>query len=89
MEGISVELLSDLSPREAKIICMIYGLGTSRKYSMSEIGQQFGVSKARIDQVKSAAMKKIMATIEKQNIVDTDDDEEDDDPYDLGGTYLM
>lgn len=85
-----IDLLSNLSPREAKVICMWYGIGTPRRHTLVEIGQQFSVSKARIEQIRNAAIAKIGEKMHKQNVTSflNSSDSDDDDPYDLRNTRL-
>jgi RNA polymerase primary sigma factor len=51
--------LSRLSPREAKILRMRYCIGTVTDYTLDEIGQQFGISRERVRQLESQALRKL------------------------------
>ncbi|CAG9187029.1 RNA polymerase sigma factor RpoD [Cupriavidus pinatubonensis] len=51
--------LSTLSPREAKILRMRYSIGTATDYTLDEIGQQFGLSRERVRQLESQALRKL------------------------------
>jgi len=53
------EALDGLSPREAKVLRMRYGLDTTSEHTLEEVGKQFDVSRERIRQIESKAMRKL------------------------------
>lgn len=53
------ELLSNLPAQTAKIICMRFGIGTGIEMTLDEIGKSFGVTRERIRQIESSALKKL------------------------------
>jgi RNA polymerase primary sigma factor len=53
------ELLKTLSPREEKIIRMRFGIGEKDYYTLEEVGKNFGVTKERIRQIESIALRKL------------------------------
>jgi RNA polymerase primary sigma factor len=53
------EALDTLSPREAKVLRMRFGLETSTEFTLEEVGKQFEVTRERIRQIESKAMKKL------------------------------
>ncbi|MFZ6721348.1 RNA polymerase sigma factor RpoD [Undibacterium sp. Ji49W] len=53
------EALDSLSPREAKVLRMRFGLETSTEFTLEEVGKQFEVTRERIRQIESKAMKKL------------------------------
>jgi len=53
------ELLSTLPAQAAQIICMRYGIGTATEMTLEEIGKSFGVTRERIRQIESSALKKL------------------------------
>ncbi len=53
------ELLTVLSPREEKIIRLRFGIGEERTYTLEEVGKKFGVTKERIRQIESLAIRKL------------------------------
>nr|WP_245936870.1 RNA polymerase sigma factor RpoD [Undibacterium pigrum] len=53
------EALDSLSPREAKVLRMRFGLDTSTEFTLEEVGKQFEVTRERIRQIESKAMKKL------------------------------
>ncbi|TCG03535.1 RNA polymerase sigma factor RpoD [Paraburkholderia steynii] len=54
------EALDGLSPREAKVLRMRYGLDTTSEHTLEEVGRQFDVTRERIRQIESKAMRKLM-----------------------------
>jgi len=55
-------MLGDLKEREAKVLRMYYGLGTDREMTLEEIGQQMGLTRERIRQIKEEAFEKIRSS---------------------------
>jgi RNA polymerase primary sigma factor len=51
--------LSGLSPREAKVLRMRFGIGVDREYTLEDIGKQFGVTRERIRQIEAKAMNRL------------------------------
>lgn len=54
--------LSTLSPREADIIKLYYGLGGEPPYSLEEIGKLFSLTRERVRQIKEKAIKRLKFT---------------------------
>ncbi|WP_321817122.1 MULTISPECIES: RNA polymerase sigma factor RpoD [unclassified Paraburkholderia] len=54
------EALKALSPREAKVLRMRYGIDTTSDHTLEEVGKQFDVTRERIRQIESKAMRKLM-----------------------------
>jgi RNA polymerase primary sigma factor len=54
------DALDSLSPREAKVLRMRYGLDTKSDHTLEEVGKQFDVTRERIRQIESKAMRKLM-----------------------------
>ncbi|MDF3883629.1 RNA polymerase sigma factor RpoD [Cupriavidus basilensis] len=52
-------VLATLGVREAKILRMRFGIGTATEYTLDEISQQFGVTRERIRQLESQALRKL------------------------------
>lgn len=53
------EVLATLSPREARILRMRYGLDNGHPYTLEEVGQKFGLSRERIRQIESKALRRL------------------------------
>ncbi|SAK70091.1 sigma 70 (RpoD) [Caballeronia glebae] len=54
------EALAALSPREAKVLRMRFGIDTPSDFTLDELGKQFDVTRERIRQIESKAMRKLM-----------------------------
>lgn len=53
------EVLSDLSPKERKILEMRYGLLDGVQHTLEEVGQEFGVTRERIRQIEAKVHDKL------------------------------
>lgn len=53
------EVLSDLGPREQKILEMRFGLKDSIHHTLEEVGKEFEVTRERIRQIEAKALEKI------------------------------
>ncbi|WP_354683783.1 RNA polymerase sigma factor RpoD [Cupriavidus necator] len=53
------EMLDELTPREAKVLRMRFGIDMATDYTLEEVGKQFDVTRERIRQIESKAMKKL------------------------------
>jgi RNA polymerase primary sigma factor len=53
------EVLSTLSPREARIIRLRFGLDSDRAYTLEEVGQKFGLTRERIRQIEGKALRRL------------------------------
>ena len=53
------EVLSTLSPREAKVLSMRFGISTITDHTLEEVGRQFDVTRERIRQIESKAIRKL------------------------------
>ena len=54
--------LGTLSPREADIIRLYYGLNGEPPYSLEEIGKYFSLTRERVRQIKEKAIKRLKHT---------------------------
>ena len=55
------EIITDLSPREQKILQMRFGLEDGATHTLEEVGKEFGVTRERIRQIEAKALDKIRA----------------------------
>jgi RNA polymerase sigma factor (sigma-70 family) len=54
------DVLDDvLTQREKDVICLRYGLSTSQPYTLEEVGGMFSLSRERVRQIQSKAMRKL------------------------------
>ena len=51
--------LDMLAEKERTIVCMYFGLGTSREYSLEEIAMKLGISRERTRQIRDRALKRL------------------------------
>jgi len=59
MNGVIKELLESLTPREAKIIRMRFGMDMASEQTLEEIGNQFDVTRERVRQIEAKALRKL------------------------------
>src|SRR6266480_2258469 len=52
-------ILTMLTPREEKIICMRFGIREKTNYTLEETGKVFGITRERIRQIEAIALKKL------------------------------
>jgi len=48
-----------LTPREAKVLAMRFGLAGHTDHTLEEVGKQFGVTRERIRQIEAKALIKL------------------------------
>lgn len=53
------ELLNTLTPREARILRLRFGLQNGRSYTLEEVGQKFGLTRERIRQIEGRALRRL------------------------------
>jgi RNA polymerase primary sigma factor len=53
------EMLDDLTPREAKVLRMRFGIDMSSDHTLEEVGRQFDVTRERIRQIEAKALRKL------------------------------
>ncbi|MYN27419.1 RNA polymerase sigma factor RpoD [Duganella levis] len=59
MRNVIKEVLDSLTPREAKVLRMRYGVEMSNDHTLEEVGKQFDVTRERIRQIEAKAMSKL------------------------------
>jgi RNA polymerase primary sigma factor len=59
-------VLESLSPREAKILQMRFGVGGSRPHTLDEVGRAFMLTRERIRQIESKALSKLRRSSRSQ-----------------------
>ena len=53
------ELLDTLTPREARILRLRFGLQNGHSYTLEEVGQKFGLTRERIRQIEGRALRRL------------------------------
>jgi len=53
------EMLGTLTPREAKVLRMRFGLSMNTDHTLEEVGKQFDVTRERIRQIEAKALRKL------------------------------
>ena len=53
------EILSTLTPREARIIRLRFGIDQNHPYTLEELGQKFGLTRERIRQIEGKALRRL------------------------------
>ena len=59
MRGVVKDVLDSLTPREAKVLRMRFGIEMSTDHTLEEVGKQFDVTRERIRQIKAKALRKL------------------------------
>lgn len=59
MEGEIQHCLSELQPREAQVLRLRYGIGTNHDHTLEEVGQAMGLTRERVRQIESAAIRRL------------------------------
>jgi len=54
-----VEVLNTLTPREAKVLRLRYGLDDGKARTLEEVGKEFNVTRERIRQIEAKALRKL------------------------------
>lgn len=53
------EVLGTLTPREARILRLRFGLDTGVSYTLEEVGEKFGLTRERIRQIEGKALRRL------------------------------
>ena len=53
------DVLSSLTPREAKVLRMRFGIDMNTDHTLEEVGKQFDVTRERIRQIEAKALRKL------------------------------
>ncbi len=59
MHNVVKEVLDSLTPREAKVLRMRFGIEMSTDQTLEEVGKQFDVTRERIRQIEAKALRKL------------------------------
>jgi len=53
------EVMTALSPREVRILCLRFGLKDGKAHTLEEVGQKFGLTRERIRQIEHQALNRL------------------------------
>ncbi|WP_186020558.1 RNA polymerase sigma factor RpoD [Burkholderia gladioli] len=59
MRDVVKDVLDSLTPREAKVLRMRFGIEMSTDHTLEEVGKQFDVTRERIRQIEAKALRKL------------------------------
>ena len=59
MRDVVKDILDSLTPREAKVLRMRFGIEMSTDHTLEEVGKQFDVTRERIRQIEAKALRKM------------------------------
>ncbi|MDJ0388040.1 RNA polymerase sigma factor RpoD [Roseomonas sp. E05] len=62
MREATMRILSDLTPREERILRMRFGIGGENDHTLEEVGKTFNVTRERIRQIEAKALKKLQGS---------------------------
>jgi RNA polymerase sigma factor (sigma-70 family) len=55
----TTRVLASLTPREERVLRMLFGIGMNTDHTLEEVGQQFSVTRERIRQIEAKALRKL------------------------------
>ncbi len=59
LRGVTGDVLDTLTPREAKVLRMRFGIEMNTDHTLEEVGKQFDVTRERIRQIEAKALRKL------------------------------
>ena len=59
LRGATNDVLAGLTPREAKVLRMRFGIDMNTDHTLEEVGKQFDVTRERIRQIEAKALRKL------------------------------
>ena len=71
------EILTTLTAREAKVLCMRFGIDMNTDHTLEEVGKQFDVTRERIRQIEAKALRKLRHPSRAENLRSFLSDDED------------
>jgi RNA polymerase primary sigma factor len=75
LREVTAEVLDTLTPREAKVLRMRFGIEMNTDHTLEEVGKQFDVTRERIRQIEAKALRKLRHPTRSDKLrsfVDTD-----------------
>lgn len=64
------EILSTLTPREARVLRLRFGLEDGRIYTLEEVGRKFGLTRERIRQIEGRALRQLRHPMRARQLKD-------------------
>ncbi len=64
------EVLENLSPREASILRLRFGLLNGQQYTLEEVGEKFGLTRERIRQIEGKALRRLRHPLHSRQLRD-------------------
>jgi RNA polymerase primary sigma factor len=64
------DALNQLPPREVRILQLRYGLLDGRSYTLEEVGRKMGVTRERVRQIESQALRRLRHPSVRSRLVD-------------------
>ena len=77
LRKVTSDVLSTLTPREAKVLRMRFGIEMNKDHTLEEVGKQFDVTRERIRQIEAKALRKLRHPTRSDQLrgfLDTQDD---------------
>ncbi|MEI6126100.1 MAG: sigma-70 family RNA polymerase sigma factor [Pseudomonadota bacterium] len=62
------EILKGLPPRDERILRLRFGLGADSEHTLEEIGAKFGISRERVRQIETSALRRIKTSEIAENL---------------------
>jgi RNA polymerase primary sigma factor len=59
LREVTKDVLDSLTPREAKVLRMRFGIEMNTDHTLEEVGKQFDVTRERIRQIEAKALRKL------------------------------
>jgi RNA polymerase primary sigma factor len=59
LRDVTKDVLDTLTPREAKVLRMRFGIEMNTDHTLEEVGKQFDVTRERIRQIEAKALRKL------------------------------
>ena len=64
------KIMTSLSPREARILRLRFGLRDGRAHTLEEVGQKFGLTRERIRQIEHEALDRLRCPYRRKQLMD-------------------
>jgi RNA polymerase primary sigma factor len=68
LREVTTRVLATLTPREERVLRMRFGIGMPTDHTLEEVGQQFYVTRERIRQIESKALRKLKHPIRSKKL---------------------